>query len=50
MIPYTLLVLIPSALNGIIFRDMVLKEPSLYNLLWEFDREHLNNNPNKDRR
>ena len=48
--PYTLLALIAPALNGIIFRQMALKGSALYVFLWEFDREHLKNNVNKDRR
>ena len=39
--------LITPSINGVIFRDMALKGPALYDCLWEFDREQLKNNTNK---
>ena len=44
-----ILALTIPALNGIIFRDIVFKEPALHNCLREFDREHLKDNANKCR-
>ena len=46
----TLLAFITPVLNGIISQDVALKGPALYVCLWEFDREYLKNNTNKDQR
>ena len=46
----TLLALVTPALNGVVFRDMTLKTPAYMFVYKEFDREHLKNNANKDRR
>ena len=46
----TLVGIIMPSLNAVVFRYMALKGQALYVRLWEFDRERLKNNANKDRR